>query len=177
MNGSTMCVWHHLGYRFIKTRLATHASILRFMRLQFQPCFQFMPCGWIIVQFKNSYTCCLEIQSLTLIALPFCNIVAQSHNVININVSHVVNPSTLEDEFITLVQHIEYKLFKRNNKKLETQWWRDHKKGLYIMHRTKWMTLMELLLQKLNKRINGVDTHFLTSFFCPPFPWTHNNNQ
>jgi hypothetical protein len=89
-----------------------------------------MPCGWIIVQFKNNYTCCLEIQSLTLIALPFYNIVAQSHNVVNINVNHVVNPSTLEDEFITLVQHIEYKLFKRNNKKLETQWWQDHKKGL-----------------------------------------------
>jgi hypothetical protein len=88
-----------------------------------------------------------------------------------------VNPSTLEDEFITLVQHIEYKLFKRNNKKLETQWWQDHKKGLYNMHRTKWMTLMELLLEKLNKKINGVDTHFLTSFSYPPFPWTHNNNQ
>jgi hypothetical protein len=39
-----------------------------------------------------------------------------------------VNPSTLEDEFITLVQHIEYKLFKRNNKKFETQWWQNHKK-------------------------------------------------
>jgi hypothetical protein len=29
----------------------------------------------------------------------------------------------------------------------------------------------------LNKKINGVDTHFLTSFSYPPFPWTHNNNQ
>jgi hypothetical protein len=48
---------------------------------------------------------------------------------VNIFDTHVVNPATLEDEFHALVEYIEHKLLKRNNKKLEAQWWRSVKKG------------------------------------------------
>ncbi len=37
-------------------------------------------------------------------------------------VSHVINPATLNNKFQTLVEYVEYKLFKNNNKKLEAQW-------------------------------------------------------
>jgi len=36
-----------------------------------------------------------------------------------------MNPATLEDEFHTLVEYIEHKLFKQNNEKLEAQWWEE----------------------------------------------------
>jgi len=52
------------------------------------------------------------------------------------------------------------------------------------MQTTKCATLMQLLLQKLNKE-NGVGTHYFTSSqqfpLCgplpPTFPWTHNNHE
>jgi hypothetical protein len=39
-----------------------------------------------------------------------------------------VNHATSEDEFRALVEYIEHKLFKQNNKKLEAQWWEEHEK-------------------------------------------------
>jgi hypothetical protein len=41
-----------------------------------------------------------------------------------------MNLSILKDKFIALVEYIEYKLFKLDNKKLETQWWQDHEKKI-----------------------------------------------
>ncbi len=41
-----------------------------------------------------------------------------------------MNPSTLKDKFIALVEYIEVKLLKLDNKKLEAQWWQDHEKKI-----------------------------------------------
>jgi hypothetical protein len=38
------------------------------------------------------------------------------------DVSHVINLAISNNKFKTLVQYVEYKLFKQNNKKLEAQW-------------------------------------------------------
>jgi hypothetical protein len=46
----------------------------------------------------------------------------------NMFVSHVINPATLDNEFKTLVEYVEYKLLKWDNKKLETQQWEEHEK-------------------------------------------------
>jgi hypothetical protein len=48
----------------------------------------------------------------------------------NISVSHVVNPTTSEDEFHALVEYIEHKLLEQNNKKLEAQWWEECEKRI-----------------------------------------------
>jgi hypothetical protein len=40
----------------------------------------------------------------------------------SMDVSHVINPTTLDNKFKTLVEYVEDKLLKNNNKKLEAQW-------------------------------------------------------
>ncbi len=49
------------------------------------------------------------------------------------DVSHVINLVTSNNEFKTLVEYVEYKLLKRNNKKLQAQWWEEcEKKDCYV---------------------------------------------
>jgi len=48
--------------------------------------------------------------------------IESQQNVVNMVVSHVINLVTLDNKFKTLVEYVEYKLFKQNNKKLEAQW-------------------------------------------------------
>jgi hypothetical protein len=45
-------------------------------------------------------------------------------------VNHVINPTTLDNEFKTLVEYVEYKLLKQDNKKLETQWLEEREKKI-----------------------------------------------
>jgi len=45
-------------------------------------------------------------------------------------ISHVINPTTSNKKFETLVEYVEYKLLEWNNKKLEAQWWEEHEKGI-----------------------------------------------
>jgi hypothetical protein len=41
-------------------------------------------------------------------------------------INHVINPTTLNNKFKTLVEYVEYKLLEWDNKKLEAQWWEEH---------------------------------------------------
>ncbi len=45
-------------------------------------------------------------------------------------VNHVINLATLDNEFKTLVEYVEYKLLEQDNKKLEAQWWEEREKKI-----------------------------------------------
>ncbi len=49
----------------------------------------------------------------------------------NISISHMVNTATSKDEFRAQVEYIEHKLLERENKKLETKWWKEHAKRIF----------------------------------------------
>jgi hypothetical protein len=48
----------------------------------------------------------------------------------NMVVNHVINLATLDNEFKTLVEYVEYKLLEQDDKKLEAQWWEEQEKKI-----------------------------------------------
>jgi hypothetical protein len=57
-----------------------------------------------------------------------CSELQQS--VMSMVVNHVINLATLDNEFKTLVEYVEYKLLEQDNKKLEAQWWEEREKKI-----------------------------------------------
>jgi hypothetical protein len=122
-----------------------------------------MPCGLILVQFKDIYMYAFEIQPFITTFL-FYSIVVQSHSdAIGIFVSHIVNPSTLKNKFITLVEYIEYKLLKLDNKKLEAQWWQDCEKKIAQYVGKKMHDFDGIVVPKVERRKWACWHPFLTS--------------
>jgi len=94
----------------------------------------------------------------------FYSIVVQSHSdAIGIFVSHIVNPSTLKNKFITLVEYIEYKLLKLDNKKLEAQWWQDCEKKIAQYVGKKMHDFDGIVVPKVERRKWACWHPFLTS--------------
>jgi hypothetical protein len=50
----------------------------------------------------------------------------------NMDVNHVINPITSNNEFKTVVEYVEYKLLERNSKKFEAQWWEECEKRIVM---------------------------------------------
>ncbi len=85
----------------------------------------------------------------------------------NIFVTHVVNPATLEDEFHALVEYIEHKLLKRNNKKLEAQWWEEHDKRILGYMDNKMHNFDVIVVPKIEQRKWGWHLHNNSYFEGP----------
>ncbi len=79
----------------------------------------------------------------------------------NTFVNHVVNLTTLEDEFCTLVEYIEHKYLNEITRSSKPNGGRSVKRGFLNTWTRKCMTLMQLLLQKLSKESGG-GTYSLT---------------
>jgi hypothetical protein len=103
---------------------------------------------------------------------------------VNISVTHVVNPTTLEDEFHALVEYIEHKLQERNNKKLEAQWWEECEKRIVEYMDNKMHNFDVIVAPKIEQRKWGWHPLFDIFITIPTlralasnFSWTHSNNE
>jgi hypothetical protein len=103
---------------------------------------------------------------------------------VNISVTHVVNPTTLEDEFHALVEYIEHKLQEQNNKKLEAQWWEECEKRIVEYMDNKMHNFDVIVAPKIEQMKWG--WHQLFDIFttiptlralASNFSWTHSNNE
>ncbi len=45
-------------------------------------------------------------------------------------IGNVMDPKIVDEEFMSFVKYIKYKLFERDNQKLETQWAKEHVKKM-----------------------------------------------
>ncbi len=110
--------------------------------------------------------------------------IESQQNAISMDVSHVINPATSNNESKTLVEYVEYKLFKQNNKKLEAQWWEEHEKRIVMYVENKMQDFDQVVILKVEGRKWGWHPffHILTTIpslcaLAPTFLWTHNNNE
>jgi hypothetical protein len=67
-------------------------------------------------------------------------------------VSHVINLTTSDNEFKTLVEYVEYKLFKQNNKKLEAQWWEEREKRITTYVENKMQNFDQVVAPNVEQR-------------------------
>jgi hypothetical protein len=71
------------------------------------------------------------------------------------DVNHVINLATLNNKFKTLVEYVEYKLFKWNNKKLEAQWWEEREKRIALYVENKMQDFDQVVTLEVEGRKRG----------------------
>jgi hypothetical protein len=96
----------------------------------------------------------------------------------------MLNLATSNNEFKILVEYVEYKLFERNNKKLEAHWWEEREKNIVMYVENKMQDFDQVIILEVERRKWGWHPlfHIFTTIpllrtLAPTFLWTHNNNE
>ncbi len=77
-------------------------------------------------------------------------------------------PFNFQDEFIALVEYIEYKLLKFDNKELEAQWWQDREKKIAQYPKKKMHDFDGIVAPKVQQRKWGKLVAILDIFTIIP---------
>ncbi len=128
-----------------------------------------MPCGWILVQFKDIYMCSFEIQPFITTFL-FYNIVVQSHNVMQL-VSLLVTLWTLQLWKTNSLHWLNILNISYSNliiRSLKHNGGKIVKRRLPIMWKTKCMTFDEIVVPKVERRKWGMLAPILDIFTVIP---------
>jgi len=103
---------------------------------------------------------------------------------VQIVVGHVMNPETMDEEFTSLVEYIKYKLFERENQKLEAQWAKEHveKMADYIDKQMQDFDILHATEVGERKWVWHPFYHLFTLIHAlqrlgPTFPWAHNQEK